>query len=285
LNGYSTTFESSAIQASGLIVTDYSAQYHHWEARKSLSEWLCAEKVPALAGLDTRALTRKLRESGTMPAKIEFPGEEIPFHDPNRENLVTGVSIPEPQQFGEGKHRILLIDYGCKNSILRSLLEFDVQVLRVPWNYDIRRESFDAVVLSSGPGDPSQCDAGLDQIRNVIEERKPLLGICLGHQILARAIGIETYKLKYGHRSQNQPVREVGSDRCFITSQNHGFAVRTDNLPSSWKPWFENLNDGTNEGLIHESGLFMSIQFHPEASPGPVDTRFLFERFFRLLCR
>lgn len=235
-----------------------------------------------MTGIDTRALTKKLRTRGTMLGKIEFSGQELEFRDPNREDLVAEVSTPRVVRYGgdsAATRTIALLDCGCKHGIIRMILERGLSVLRVPWNHDLSRESFDGLLISNGPGDPTRCGPTIEQVRRVMAWNVPVMGICLGHQILALAAGATTYKLKFGHRSQNQPIQEAGTNRCFVTSQNHGYAVALESIPAGWRPWFTNLNDGTNEGLIHESGRFMSVQFHPEASPGPLDTAILFDRF------
>jgi carbamoyl-phosphate synthase small subunit len=208
---------------------------------------------------------------------------EVELYDPNRDNLIAQVSLNRPVVYAGGKHRIVVIDGGCKNSIIRSLLARGVTVIRVPWDYDFLAEEFDAVLVSNGPGDPKACEKMVAQVRRAMERDHPIFGVCLGHQILALAAGGNTYKLKYGHRSQNQPCKEVGTNRCYITSQNHGYAVDTETLPAGWEPWFTNANDGTNEGLRHRTRPFMSVQFHPEAAPGPVDTNFLFDEFLSMI--
>ena len=202
-----------------------------------------------------------------------------PFHDPNEENLVARVSIPEPAEYARGHTRVVLVDCGCKHSILRSLLNRDVTVLRVPWDHPFSRERCHGVLVSNGPGDPVRVEAAVEELRRVLDRDIPVFGVCLGNQLLGLAAGARTYKLKYGHRSQNQPCMEMGTKRCYITSQNHGYAVDTRTLPAGWEPWFINANDRTNEGIRHRSRPFMSVQFHPEARPGPVDTEFLFDRF------
>jgi carbamoyl-phosphate synthase small subunit len=273
-------FESRRIQVRGLVVATYSGEYSHWSAGRSLGTWLQDEGIPALEGIDTRALTKKLREKGTMLGKIVVDGEEEPeFYDPNRENLVQQVSFPEPTRYGKGKHRIVLYDCGCKESILRDLLRLNVEVLRVPWDFELEQADADAVFLSNGPGDPKMCRKTVLQIRKALQANIPVFGVCLGNQLLALAAGANTYKLKFGHRSQNQPVQDLQNGHGFVTSQNHGYAVDTATLPPEWEPWFINLNDGTNEGIRHRSGRFRSVQFHPEASPGPEDSKYLLEEF------
>ncbi|CAN5506947.1 glutamine-hydrolyzing carbamoyl-phosphate synthase small subunit [soil metagenome] len=278
-------FESEKIQITGLIVSDYSAEYSHWDAEKSLSDWLKENKIPALSGIDTRTLTKKLRESGTMLGRIVFDGMDIEQHDPNKDNLVAAVSPREVRKYGLGnKHKIAMIDCGAKNNIIQHLVARDVEVTRVPWDFALEQlDELHGVMISNGPGDPKMCVATIKQIQRLIERRVPTFGICLGHQLTALAIGADTYKLKYGHRSQNQPVIEEGTKRCFITSQNHGFAVDANTLPPGWHPWFTNLNDNTNEGIRHESLPIRSAQFHPEEAPGPVDTHHLFDEMLEMV--
>ncbi|MGD2295096.1 MAG: glutamine-hydrolyzing carbamoyl-phosphate synthase small subunit [Candidatus Aminicenantes bacterium] len=276
-------FESDRIHASALIVSDYSLFHNHWNAERNLSDWLKGQGVPALSGIDTRALTKRLREKGTLLGKIVFD-EDVDFYDPNKDNLVKQVSIVEPIVYNDkGKRSVVVIDCGVKNNIIRSLLRRDCRVLRVPCDYDFLHSEYDAVLISNGPGDPKRCLETVANVKKCLADTIPTFGICLGNQILALAAGANTFKLKYGHRSQNQPCLEKGTKRCYITSQNHGYAVDTETLPESWKPWFQNVNDGTNEGIRHKSKPFMSIQFHPEHTPGPVDTDFLFDDFLKTL--
>src|SRR3989338_5404736 len=277
-------FESSRIHAQGLIVSDYSFEHNHWNSEKSLQEWLREEKIPAITGIDCRALTKKLREKGVMLGKIVLDGEEIVFNDPNKKNLVADVSCREPIFHENSGVKIALIDCGAKNSIVRCLLERNASVIKVPWDFDLfnGKIDFDAIMISNGPGDPKQCTATIETIKKALEYSKPVFGVCLGNQILALAAGADTYKLKYGHRSQNQPCTVVGTEKCFITSQNHGFAVDEKKLSEEWEPWFRNLNDGTNEGIRHKTKPFMSVQFHPEANPEPLHTGFLFDKFLKI---
>ena len=275
-------FESDKAQLQALIVSEVSGEYDHWNSNESLSDWLYENQIPALSGIDTRKLTKLLRESGTMLGKIIIDGD-VDFYDPDKDDLISKVTIKEVQRIGKGKKRVLLIDCGCKNSIAKSLAERNVEVIRVPWHYNIDELDFDAVLFSNGPGNPEVYTELVDKAKQILEKKIPTLGICLGHQIIALASGLKTEKLKYGHRSQNQPVKETTSEKCFVTSQNHGFHVVTKKLPEGWNSWFENLNDGTNEGLKHKSLPFMSVQFHPEAAPGPVDTAFIFDEFIRMI--
>jgi carbamoyl-phosphate synthase small subunit len=293
MGGISSYFESNQIQISALIVAEYSAHFSHWSSSVSLDHWLQAQKIPGIAGIDTRLLTQKLRNAGSMLGKVIYENRDVEFYDPNRVNLVAQVSIERPIHYGDGsalrspekrdKKHVAVVDCGCKNNIIRSLLQRGLSVTAVPWDWPLENERFDGVVLSNGPGDPKTCDATVKTVRRLLEKNAPVFGICLGSQILALAAGAETYKLKYGHRGQNQPCVLVGSKRCFITSQNHGYAVNEETLPPDWQPWFFNANDGTNEGIRHRTKPFMGVQFHPEASPGPVDTAFLFDEFVKLL--
>mgnify|MGYP001795632504 CR=1 FL=1 len=282
----STSYESDTIQVSALIVADYATSWSHWDASGSLGVWCRSHEIPAITGIDTRALTQHLRERGSMLGVLEVDGRSCDTYDPNKENLVSGVSVKEPVLYeGDRETRVVLVDTGAKNNIVHCLLRRGVGVLRVPWDYDFSGERYDGVMLSNGPGDPEMVDATVDTVRVLLARSTPLFGICMGNQLLARAIGAKTYKLPYGHRGQNQPVIECGTNRCFVTSQNHGYAVDHATLPEDWRPWFENLNDGTNEGIRHAWKPFRSVQFHPEAAPGPVDTAFLFDEFVRMLAR
>ena len=264
-------FESDKIHCTALIISDYSFEYSHWNS----------QKVPGLFGIDTRALTKKLREHGAMLGKIVFAGQDVDFYDPNKENIVAQVSTSEVKEYGNGKYEVVLVDCGVKYNIIRCLLKRGVKVKRVPWDYDFTSEECDGIFLSNGPGDPAQCEKTIENIRKVLDKNIPIMGICLGNQLMARAAGAETYKLKYGHRSHNQPVVEPGKNRCYITSQNHGFAIDDKTLPVDWEPLFVNVNDGTNEGIRHKNKPFFSAQFHPEASSGPVDTEYLFDEFIK----
>lgn len=274
-------FESDKIHCTALIISDYSFEYSHWNSQKSLGQWLKDQKVPGLFGIDTRALTKKLREHGAMLGKIVFAGQDVDFYDPNKENIVAQVSTSEVKEYGNGKYEVVLVDCGVKYNIIRCLLKRGVKVKRVPWDYDFTSEECDGIFLSNGPGDPAQCEKTIENIRKVLDKNIPIMGICLGNQLMARAAGAETYKLKYGHRSHNQPVVEPGKNRCYITSQNHGFAIDDKTLPVDWEPLFVNVNDGTNEGIRHKNKPFFSAQFHPEASSGPVDTEYLFDEFIK----
>ncbi|MEI7724269.1 MAG: glutamine-hydrolyzing carbamoyl-phosphate synthase small subunit [Bacteroidota bacterium] len=295
-------FESDQVHISGLVVASYSAEYSHWNALESLSDWLKEHNVPGICGIDTRALTKLLRERGTMLGKlVQQDFSEIEIYDPNRENLVRMVSCKEPKVYNRTNSspgtlnvtptdsavsediRIMLVDCGVKNNIIRCLLGLGATVIRVPWDYDFTREEYDGLVISNGPGDPMQCSATIHHLRKVILQNRPIFGICLGNQLLSLAGGASTYKLKYGHRGYNQPVLRIGTNSAYITSQNHGFAVDDATLGDDWEPLFINLNDQTNEGIRHKTKPFFSTQFHPEASGGPTDTRFLFNDFINMV--
>jgi carbamoyl-phosphate synthase small subunit len=282
-DGLLKNFESEKIQIKGLIISDYSFEYSHWNAKKSLSDWMKKHNIPGLYNVDTRELTKKLREKGTILGKIEFNNEKIGFDDPNQRNLAAEVSIKKPVAYKKGKKKIVLVDCGAKNNIIRAFLKRDFTIIRVPWDHPFLDENPDGIIISNGPGNPEKCTETIINVKLALSKDIPILGICLGSQILALASGAKTYKLKYGHRSQNQPCIETGKNRCYITSQNHGYAVDADTLSEDWREWFYNNNDGTNEGIIHISKPFFGAQFHPEASPGPDDTEFLFDMFTRAI--
>ena len=286
-NGIPSFMESERIHASALIVSDYSDYYSHWNAVESLSEWLKREKVTGITGIDTRELTKVLRENGVMMGKILFDEnpELIPEADYAGVNFVDRVSCKEIIRYNEGAgKKVVLVDCGVKANIIRSLLSRGVEVIRVPWNYDYTDMEFDGLFLANGPGDPDMCEEAVNIIRKQISEsRKPICGICMGNQLLAKAGGATIYKLKYGHRSHNQPVRQVGTNKCYVTSQNHGYAVDAKTLEADWEELFVNMNDGSNEGIRHKTNPWFSSQFHPEACSGPVDTSFIFDKFIDTL--
>ena len=276
--------ESSRIHCRAIVAQDYSWEPSHWLSTRSLDQWLRDEKIPGIYGIDTRALTKHLRERGSMLGKIYFnTPDEVEFSDPNAENLIAKVSCTEVETFGEGDKTIVLVDCGTKYNIIRCLTRRGVKVVCVPWDYDFNLIPFDGLFISNGPGNPDFAEATVANIRKAMATGRPICGICMGNQLLAKAAGASTYKLKYGHRSHNQPVRMVGTNRCFVTSQNHGFAVDDATLPADWEPLFTNMNDGTNEGIRHRSLPFFSAQDHPEASSGPRDTEFSFDQFLDLV--
>ena len=289
-------WESKKIQIKALIVQNYIDHPSHFESEKTLGSWLKMEGIPALSGVDTRMLTRKLREHGVMLGEIEVKSQKSKvkndeIYDPNKENILPLVSTDKVEVFdppaGGGKKNIVLIDCGVKMNIIRSLVRRGVRVTRVPWDYnplkDLPAGGFDGVLISPGPGDPKQAKVTIQTTKELLKKGLPVFGICLGSQILALAAGGNTYKLKFGHRGQNQPVRDVLTRKAIITSQNHGFAVDMKSLDSDWEEWFVNLNDETNEGIRHRRKPFMAVQFHPEANPGPFDGGYLFDEFIKKL--
>ena len=292
-------WESKKIHARGVIVSEACQNWSHIEGRESLFSWLKRECIPLLTGVDTRALTRHLRESGVMLGAIRKSRkhhrqrtgshprrekiENRNFLDPNRENLVANVSIRKKKMYGKGKKIIIAVDCGMKENMIRCLQEFPVTIHRVPHDYDYTSERFDGVLLSNGPGDPARCTDTIAILRQVMKNQKPIFGICLGSQLMALAAGAKTYKLPYGHRGHNQPCQDEKTKRCYLTSQNHGYAVDEQSLPNGWYVNFRNLNDGSVEGIAHKSFPFFSVQFHPEATPGPTDTNGLFQKFYDLL--
>lgn len=286
-DGLADFMESEKIHASAIIVADYSEHHSHWNANESLASWLKREKVPGITGIDTRELTKVLREHGVMMGKILFDDEpdNIPEADYEGFNFVDRVSCKEIIRYNEGAgKKVVLVDCGVKHNILRCLIDRGVEVIRVPWNYDYTSLTFDGLFLGNGPGNPDMCEEAVAILRRQMSmSRRPICGICMGNQLLAKAGGATIYKLKYGHRSHNQPVREVGTDRCYVTSQNHGYAVDTTTLGSDWRELFVNMNDGSNEGIRHLSNPWFTSQFHPEACSGPVDTEFMFDRFIDTL--
>lgn len=294
-HGIPVGFESRRIQASALIVSEYSHHYSHRTAARSLDEWLKEQEVPGLSGIDTRALTKKLREHGTMLGRIEIDGiENVPFADTKNIDLAKEVTIDKVTTYhvSDNAPTILLIDCGCKANIMRSLLSRNVNVIRVPYDYYFLNLDFDGILISNGPGDPKMCTATVRNIERALAFGKPILGICLGQQLLALSVGADTYKLKFGHRSQNQPCLEYSSangnkttNRCVITSQNHGYGVKEQSMPGDWKVWFRNANDNTLEGIKHASKPFAAVQFHPESTPGPNDTAYIFDEFVSQVTR
>ena len=316
-NGLPDYMESEKIHAEAIIVSDYSENFSHWNAAESLGDWLKREHIPGITGIDTRALTKALREHGVMMGRIVFDDEELrikneEFPSYGEINYVDRVSCKDIIVYANDKSKtfpvitpknelnkqldssfliphsslkkVVLVDCGVKANILRCLVKRGVEVIRVPWDYDFNGLDFDGLFISNGPGDPDTCDVAVQNIRKAMQnERLPIFGICMGNQLLSKAGGAKIYKLKYGHRSHNQPVRMVGTERCFITSQNHGYAVDNNTLGADWEPLFVNMNDGSNEGIRHRTNPWFSAQFHPEAASGPTDTEFLFDEFVKLL--
>ena len=280
-------FESRKIFLKAIVVSRLT-KHHHWAAETSLQDWMKTHKVAGIQGIDTRMLTKKLRTQGSQLAQICFQKKKVAFSDPNKTNLVSEVSITEPLFFAGsdasgGSKKILLLDTGCKHNIIRSLLKRNLSVEWVPWDYDFSKKKYDGLMLGNGPGNPDQLGMIIERVRECFKNKKPIFGICLGHQIIAKAAGAKTYKMTFGHRSYNQPCIEIKekkqTNKCLITSQNHGFAVAEKTIPKDWQEWFVNANDGSNEGIKHNKLPFQSVQFHPEATPGPTDSDYLFDTF------
>lgn len=301
-----TFFESSQIHVKGLIINYYSEEFSHWNAEKNLGVWLKENNIPALCNVDTRMIAKILREKGNQLGKIIFESN-ISFNNPNENNLVKRVSIKEVRTYMPDKalwnhkdkrseagnyfshdlepKKVVVIDCGVKNNIIRHLLKRNVEIIRVPWDFDFNTIEYDGLFISNGPGDPKNCGITVTNIQKAMTKNKPIFGICLGNQLLGLAAGAKTYKLKYGHRGHNQPVREYGTNRCFITVQNHGYVLDEKSLPEEWELFFTNVNDGTCEGIKHKTKPFFAVQFHPEANGGPMDTEFLFDNFIaKLYC-
>ncbi|GER87001.1 carbamoyl-phosphate synthase small chain [Dictyobacter vulcani] len=276
----SSLWEDEHIHVKGLIVSNYIDTPSHVQSTMSLGDWLVQEQVPALEIKDTRLLTQHIRDHGAMLGKIIFE-HDVPFYDPNHENLIARVSTHQVTKYGQGPKTLALIDCGAKKNILRCLLKRNIEIVTVPWDYDLFASGtdfhFDGILISNGPGDPKQATSTIQTLRTALEQKVPTMGICMGNHLLTLAAGGDTTKMKFGHRSQNQPCIMKDSQRCYITTQNHGFVVS--DIPPGFEPWFTNANDGSNEGIIHSSQPFMSVQFHPEAAPGPVDTEWVFDYF------
>lgn len=299
--GFSKNFESENIHVNGLIVTQVSETHSHFAAVSSLQRWMEKHGVPGITGIDTRMLTKKLRDEGVMLGRIvqDDNAKVVSFDDPNVRNLVAEVSIDKPVTYApletlDSKLTVLAYDCGMKRNIIRSFLNRGVTVVRVPWDYDLDsyKGKLDGVFISNGPGDPKTCVPTIEAIKKSMARNIPTFGICLGNQLMALAAGGNTFKLPYGHRGMNQPCVELrcldgsvcdpAKQKCIITSQNHGFAV-DENLPKGWDVWFRNANDGTVEGIRHASGKFFAVQFHPEATPGPEDANYLFDEFVEVM--
>jgi len=315
-HGMPRWFESEKIHVKALVIADYSFETSHYESMRTLGDWLKSQGVPGIYGVDTRAVTKLIRNTGSAPGKVVVEGEPLPalagLEDPNTRNLAAEVSrkekkvyYPLPRSAGatvesvpasqwdtatqrsdDNPVHILAVDCGMKFNIIRYFINtLRVKLTVVPWDYDFTNDEFDGLFLSNGPGDPTQCGKTIEHIRTVMQRNPPvpIFGICLGNQLLALAAGAKTYKMKFGNRGMNQPVIDLRTTRCYITPQNHGFAVDTSTLIDGWMPLMMNANDGSNEGIIHRSRPWFSVQFHPEAAGGPTDTAFLFKYFLRCI--
>ena len=282
-------FESSQVQVSGLVVSEACNEPSHYSSGATLQAWLEKNNVPGVFGIDTRALAVRLRENGVMQGKILIEGSrDLTMDSGVIQNPVQDVSCREPKTFKqvnaenlrEGRTlKIAIIDCGVKANILRCLLNRNAEITLLPWNYELKDNEYDGIILCGGPGDPKACGKTIATVRRAFERKKPIFGTGIGNLIMALAAGGDTYKLPYGHRGQNQPCLEAGTERCYVTSQNHGYAVRPESLPRGWEPWFINANDNTIEGIRSVNGPFSAVQFYPEGCPGPRDTEFLIDSF------
>lgn len=281
----SSNWESAKIHAKGVIVSEMAAHHSHHASTQALTTWLIKENIPYLTSVDTRALTIRLRKSGVIPGVITQRPTETVRHFENFSGIdwVKAVSIGEPQMLGQGDKLVIVVDCGIKENIMRCLSALPIKLKRVPYDYDFTEESYDGVFISNGPGDPQHCVKTIDILRKAMQLKKPMFGICLGTQLMALAAGASTYKLSFGHRSHNQPCMDLSTQACYLTSQNHSYAVDEHTLPSDWQVTFRNLNDQSVEGIAHQQYPFFAVQFHPEAAPGPTDTQWLFNKFYDLL--
>lgn len=276
-----SNWESLAIHVKGVVMSELAAHHSSHSATQSLYDWLNAENIPYITGVDTRALTTRLRKSGVLPGVIAPANMNThSFERFEAIHWVKEVSIKEPRTYGEGEKLIIAIDCGMKENIIRCLTQFPVRVKRVPYNYDFTNEPFDGVFISNGPGDPIHCQETIAIVKKAMTKQKPMFGICLGTQLMALAVNAKTYKLPFGHRGHNQPCMDLTTNRCYLTSQNHSYAVDPATLSSDWKVIFKNLNDESVEGIEHKDLPFFAVQFHPEAAPGPMDTQWLFQKFY-----
>ena len=282
-NGLTSFFESEKIQVSGILASSITDQFSHFNAREHLVSWLKRNKVVAVEGIDTRMLAKKLRNDGVMLGKILLNEENIDFYDPHVHDEVAKVSCKEVITYGNGKYKIVLVDCGVKQNVIRYLMNYDCTVTRVPFDYDYHQIPHHGLFISGGPGNPAKCTKTIEFIKKSLTGKVPILGICLGHQLMALASGAKIIKLKYGHHGHNQPVKMVGSNKCLITSQNHGYTIDSNTLSKDWLVSFVNLNDQTNEGIMHRNRPFFATQFHPETASGPMDTDFIFNDFFQMI--
>ncbi len=277
-------WESNEIQAAGVIVSRLSSGSYHYQHSLTFEKWLANHNIPLITNVDTRTLTKTLRSSGVMLGAITSPTKSnFNFYDPNTTNLVAKVSCKKKTVIGKGKKTVIVIDCGMKKAQIRLLKQFPLKLIRVPYNYDYTNDQYDGIFISNGPGNPTMCKETIDILKKALKKEKPIFGICLGIQLMGLAAGAKTYKLPYGHRGQNQPCQDLKSKRCFITSQNHGYAIDTKTIPTNWEITYRNLNDHSVAGIAHKKLPFFSVQFHPEANAGPTDTQFLFETFYKML--
>jgi len=287
------TWESEKPQVHGVLISQLENFNARTNSQFKFLDWCEFYKIPVMTGVDTRQVTKALRSKGVVAGAIvvDQPDPKA-FFDVNELDLVSQVSIKTPIDYYPDNNlnnninklkTLVLIDCGMKENILKTLRKFPIKIRRVPYNYDFLKEEFDAVLISNGPGDPAVCHEVIKTIKEVMARKIPTFGICLGSQLMGLAVGARTYKLRFGHRSQNQPCLKIGTDRCFLTSQNHGYAIDESSLPSDWEVTYRNLNDATVQGIAHKHLNFSSVQFHPEACPGPIDTSFIFNEWMESL--
>lgn len=278
------SWESNTIHAKGVICASVFDNPSHYARQQSFIAWLNQQQIPLICAIDTRELTKVIREDGLVNGVISLDKSSIvKLEYDNSLNLVSIVSCKKPYTLGSGKYKIIVVDCGIKQNILRSLLRFDLILKCVPFDYDYTKEDYDGILVSNGPGDPKLCSVTIKHLKEALAQTKPIFGICLGSQLMALAIGATTHKLKYGHRGHNQPCVDLKSQRCYLTAQNHSYAVEEQSLPKEWVVNFRNLNDHTVAGIAHKTLPFFAVQFHPEASGGPQDSFFLFEQFYQLI--
>jgi carbamoyl-phosphate synthase small subunit len=288
-----TGFESAKVHASAVVMTIDSQEAFHWKSLQSIDSWLKTQNVPGIVGLDTRHLVHMIRQSPMLLGRIEVEGSiekrrigdfdmaNFPdgFFNPGLQNILGQVSTKERVVLGKGKTRIGFLDFGVKWNIIRQVINQGCEVELFPWDTPAAKMDCNGWLLTNGPGDPALTGPAAEHIAALLEQDRPILGICLGHQILCRAIGANTVRMAFGHRSHNQPVYQVGTRKGFITSQNHGYVVEEESLPKGWDVWFRNVNDQTIEGIKHCSKPFRSVQFHPESAGGPRDTGWILKQF------
>lgn len=278
--GLETEFESSMAQIAGLVVSSCSDESSHYSSKKPLSKWLKKQQIPGISGIDTRALIQRLSSRGTMRAKILVSGtKDVSFSSASVHSQPIHASVKRTMQYGNGSKKIVLVDCGVKNSLIRSIVTPETMVLRVPCNYDYLQSDFDALVIAGGPGDPTSCDKTISILRSALEKEKPVFAVGQGAVILAIASGASAFRMAQGHRSASVPCINLEDGRCYITAQNHGYGIRDDSLPSGWYPTFLNNNDNSIEGFAAKKGLFSAVLFQPEGNPGSHDTDFLFTKF------
>jgi carbamoyl-phosphate synthase small subunit len=282
--GLEKFFESAEAQIAGLVVSSSAEIPSHYASEKSLPKWLKKQQVPGIEGIDTRALIQRIGVRGTMRAKILVSDtKDVSFSSANQHSQPANASVKKTVTYGSGKKKIVLVDCGVKNSVIRKLVTNDTSVIRVPSTYDYGKDDFDAVCVAGGPGDPTSCDKTIAVLKDVLQAKKPVFATGQGAVILAIAAGASAFRMAQGHRSASVPCVDLESGRCYITAQNHGYGIRDDSLPAGWTPTFLNNADNSVEGFSAMKGLFSGVLFQPEGNPGPADTEFLYGNFIELV--